>query len=77
MKKATLVLKDGTKLQGKSFGADISSAGEVVFNTGMMGYPESFTDPSYRGQIMVLTYPLIGNYGVGGACKDEDQIPKR
>ena len=77
MKKATLVLKDGTKLHGKSFGADISSAGEVVFNTGMMGYPESFTDPSYRGQIMVLTFPLIGNYGVGEDGKDEDDISIR
>jgi carbamoyl-phosphate synthase small subunit len=64
MPTSTLVLKDGTKLQGKSFGADIAAEGEVVFNTGMMGYPESFTDPSYRGQILVLTYPLIGNYGV-------------
>lgn len=74
---ATLVLKDGTKFTGKSFGAEVSSAGEVVFNTGMMGYPESFTDPSYSGQIMTLTYPLIGNYGVGGGCKDEDAIEKR
>ncbi len=77
MKNATLVLKDGTKLSGKSFGADISSAGEVVFNTGMMGYPESFTDPSYRGQIMVLTYPLVGNYGVGKEGEFEDEITKR
>lgn len=77
MTTATLVLKDGTKLQGQSFGAEISSAGEVVFNTGMMGYPESFTDPSYTGQIMVLTYPLVGNYGVGGSCKDDDGIEKR
>jgi carbamoyl-phosphate synthase small subunit len=77
MKTATLVLKDGTKLTGKSFGAPLSGAGEVVFNTSMVGYPESFTDPSYRGQIMVLTYPLIGNYGVGGSCKDDDQISKR
>lgn len=77
MKTATLVLKDGTRLTGKSFGADIASAGEVVFNTGMMGYPESFTDPSYTGQIITLTYPLIGNYGVGAETKDKDQIPKR
>ncbi len=61
---STINLKDGTTLRGGSFGADIPSAGEVVFNTGMMGYPESFTDPSYRGQILVLTYPLVGNYGV-------------
>ena len=77
MKKAKLVLKDGTELIGESFGADIQSAGEVVFNTSMVGYPESFTDPSYTGQIMVLTYPLVGNYGVGGACKDDDNVSKR
>ena len=59
-----LVLKDGTIFSGKAFGAEKSAAGEVVFNTGMVGYPESMTDPSYRGQILVLTYPLIGNYGV-------------
>ncbi len=77
MKTAKLVLKDGTVLEGKSFGADLSSAGEVVFNTSMVGYPESFTDPSYRGQIMVLTYPLIGNYGVGKNETDEDGIETR
>jgi len=77
MSKAKLILRDGTTFSGDSFGADISSAGEVVFNTSMVGYPESFSDPSYTGQIMVLTYPLIGNYGVGGACKDDDGISKR
>ncbi|KAJ1847849.1 Carbamoyl-phosphate synthase, partial [Coemansia sp. RSA 2708] len=62
---ATLALKDGTLLQGHSFGAETKSvSGECVFQTGMVGYPESLTDPSYRGQILVLTYPLIGNYGV-------------
>lgn len=59
-----LVLEDGTVLEGKSFGAPVSSAGEVVFSTGMVGYPESLTDPSYLGQILIFTYPLIGNYGV-------------
>jgi len=59
-----LVLEDGSAFGGFSFGADAETVGEVVFNTGMVGYPESFTDPSYRGQILVLTYPLIGNYGV-------------
>lgn len=63
-KKATLVLKDGSSYHGYLFGAPVSSSGEVVFNTGMVGYPESLTDPSYKGQILVLTYPLIGNYGV-------------
>lgn len=59
-----LVLSDKTILVGESFGANISVCGEVVFNTGMTGYPESLTDPSYFGQILVLTYPLQGNYGV-------------
>jgi carbamoyl-phosphate synthase small subunit len=62
--KANLELEDGSVYQGISFGSQKSIAGEVVFNTGMMGYPESLTDPSYTGQILVLTYPLIGNYGV-------------
>ena len=61
---ATLILSDGTVFEGESFGANIDSDGEVVFNTGMAGYPESLTDPSYRGQILTFTYPLIGNYGV-------------
>jgi carbamoyl-phosphate synthase small subunit len=59
-----LLLEDGTTIQGEAFGALAEASGEVVFNTGMVGYPESLTDPSYRGQILVLTYPLIGNYGV-------------
>mmetsp|Transcript_8103 Transcript_8103/g.9355 ORF Transcript_8103/g.9355 Transcript_8103/m.9355 type:complete len:1365 (-) Transcript_8103:22-4116(-) len=63
--KACLYLADGSPpLDGNSFGANTSISGEVVFNTGMVGYPEALTDPSYRGQILVLTYPLIGNYGV-------------
>lgn len=61
---AKLVLEDNTLVVGRAFGHQESRAGEVVFNTGMVGYPESLTDPSYRGQILVLTYPLIGNYGV-------------
>ncbi len=61
---ATLILDDGSVFQGLSFGYEKPVAGEVVFNTAMTGYPESLTDPSYSGQIMVLTYPLIGNYGV-------------
>ncbi len=59
-----LILSDGSTFSGKSFGKDVSVSGEVVFATGMVGYPESITDPSYKGQILVLTYPLIGNYGV-------------
>lgn len=64
MRKVTLLLDDGTSFNGYSFGAEHPIAGEVVFNTAMSGYPESLTDPSYAGQLMVLTYPLIGNYGV-------------
>ena len=64
MRDVTLVLSDGTKFHGKSFGCEQPVAGEVVFNTAMMGYPESLTDPSYAGQLMTLTYPLVGNYGV-------------
>ncbi|KAK4193838.1 protein pyrABCN [Podospora australis] len=60
----TLELQDGSVYQGYSFGAQKSIAGELVFQTGMVGYPESVTDPSYRGQILVITFPLVGNYGV-------------
>ncbi len=64
MRKVTLILDDGTKFHGESFGYEKPAAGEVVFNTGMIGYLESLTDPSYAGQLMVMTYPLVGNYGV-------------
>ena len=64
MRNVTLVLDDGTKFHGQSFGYETPVAGEVVFNTAMTGYPESLTDPSYAGQLMTLTYPLVGNYGV-------------
>eukprot|EP01083_Nonionella_stella_P318116 1161256_1 len=67
---AKLTLADDTIIEGLSFGAEANVSGEVVFNTGMVGYPESLTDPSYCGQILVLTYPLIGNYGV----PDEDEM---
>lgn len=62
--RAKLILEDGTVFEGKSFGYEKSAAGEVVFYTGMTGYPESLTDPSYSGQILVSSYPMIGNYGV-------------
>jgi carbamoyl-phosphate synthase small subunit len=62
--KAKLVLEDGSEMTGYSFGFNSNTNGEVVFNTGMVGYPETLTDPSYRGQILVCTFPLIGNYGV-------------
>ncbi|MGQ1890706.1 glutamine-hydrolyzing carbamoyl-phosphate synthase small subunit [Thermophagus sp. OGC60D27] len=71
-KSIKLVLEDGTVFKGKSFGYHKSVAGEVVFNTAMTGYPESLTDPSYEGQILVSTYPLVGNYGVPGNEMEND-----
>ncbi|GKX31124.1 carbamoyl-phosphate synthase small chain [Vallitalea longa] len=65
---AKLILEDGTVLEGKGFGADTTVCGELVFNTGMTGYTEILTDPSYAGQVVTMTYPLIGNYGIN----DED-----
>ena len=67
-----LVLEDGSAFHGKSFGYEGSIAGEVVFNTAMTGYPESLTDPSFKGQILVLTYPLVGNYGVPREDSEND-----
>ncbi|MEK6681834.1 MAG: glutamine-hydrolyzing carbamoyl-phosphate synthase small subunit [Nitrospirota bacterium] len=72
-KKAVLALSDGMVFEGYSFGAEGETIGEVVFNTSMMGYQEILTDPSYRGQIVTMTYPLIGNYGIN----DEDVESKR
>ena len=63
-KKRYLVLSDGTVYEGFAFGADVSAIGELVFTTGMCGYIETLTDPSYYGQIVLQTYPLIGNYGI-------------
>ena len=71
-KKAILELEDGTVLEGKSFGYEKVCSGEVVFNTSMTGYPESLTDPSYEGQILVTTFPLIGNYGVPPKVKSNE-----
>jgi len=70
--RARLVLEDGSQWQGISFGSPKPAAGEVVFNTGMIGYPEALTDPSYYGQILCLTYPLVGNYGVPRNRKHKD-----
>ena len=64
MTQAHLVLADGTTYTGTAFGAAGTTTGEVVFNTGMTGYQEILTDPSYAGQLVALTYPIIGNYGV-------------
>lgn len=69
-----LILEDGSVFSGYSFGSKKPVSGEVVFNTGMVGYPESLTDPSYRGQILILTYPLIGNYGVPGKEKEDNLL---
>jgi len=72
--KIRLVLEDSTEFSGHSFGFEKSISGEVVFNTAMTGYPESLTDPSYKGQILVLTYPLIGNYGVPEESIDNQML---
>jgi carbamoyl-phosphate synthase (ammonia) len=75
--KAYLVLEGGHKFPGYSFGHERSCAGEVVFNTGLTGYPEALTDPSYRGQILTLTYPIVGNYGVPDTkLRDEHGLMK-
>ena len=68
--KTKLILEDGSEFSGYSFGYEGNTNGEVVFNTGMVGYPETMTDPSYRGQILVCTYPLIGNYGIPSKEKE-------
>jgi len=76
-KKATLVLEDGSVYEGYAFGAEAGASGEVVFNTSMMGYQEMLTDPSYAGQIVVPTYPLIGNYGVNKQDFESSKIQVR
>ena len=76
MKEARLILEDGTVFCGRSFGYDAGATGEVVFNTAMTGYPESLTDPSYAGQILVGTFPLIGNYGVPDCSMGSDGLPR-
>ncbi len=73
-KKAYLILEDGTELQGLSFGHEEDSLGEVVFNTSMSGYQEILTDPSYNGQIITMTYPMIGNYGVNDEDVESDRV---
>jgi carbamoyl-phosphate synthase small subunit len=76
-KRAILVLADGSVYEGQGFGADVDSYGEVVFNTSMTGYQEMLTDPSYAGQIVVPTYPLIGNYGINDNDIESDRIQVR
>ena len=75
MRNVTLILDDGTRFRGQSFGYEKPVAGEVVFNTAMTGYPESLTDPSYAGQLMTLTYPLVGNYGVPPFSIEANGLP--
>ncbi|MCH5307146.1 MAG: carbamoyl-phosphate synthase large subunit [Prevotella sp.] len=75
MKQAALILDDGSRFDGWSFGYDMNVSGEVVFNTAMTGYPESLTDPSYAGQILVMTYPLVGNYGVPSTKLGDSGLP--
>ena len=75
MRNVTLILDDGSRFHGKSFGYEKPVAGEVVFNTAMTGYPESLTDPSYAGQLMTLTYPLVGNYGVPPFTIEANGLP--
>ncbi|KAI9875061.1 MAG: Multifunctional pyrimidine synthesis protein CAD [Pleopsidium flavum] len=74
--RATFTIRDGPVFHGKSFGAKSNISGEAVFTTSLVGYPESLTDPSYRGQILVFTQPLIGNYGVPSSARDENGLLK-
>ncbi|MCL2333176.1 MAG: carbamoyl phosphate synthase small subunit, partial [Candidatus Methanoplasma sp.] len=77
MAKSYLVLEDGSVFEGEPFGYKASAVGEVVFSTGMAGYQESLTDPSFRGQILVMTYPLIGNYGINDDYYQSDCVHTR
>ncbi|MBU2617708.1 MAG: carbamoyl phosphate synthase small subunit, partial [Euryarchaeota archaeon] len=74
MLEALLVLEDGTIVKGKGFGVERTVFGELVFNTSMVGYQEALTDPSYRGQILMMTYPLIGNYGTNSEDFESEKI---
>ena len=77
MSAAYLLLEDGARFDGELAGAAVRGTGEVVFNTSMSGYQEAVSDPSYAGQIIVFTYPLIGNYGVTAAHMESDRIHAR
>src|SRR5881628_2000499 len=72
-----ILLEDGTRFEGDLCGADVAGLGEVVFNTSMSGYQEAVTDPSYAGQIIVFTYPLVGNYGVSAEAMESDRVHAR
>lgn len=73
-RKAYLILEDGTTFEGLTFGAEVESIGEAVFNTSLSGYQEALTDPSYSGQILTMTYPMIGNYGVNDEDVESDKV---
>src|SRR5258706_14325500 len=73
-KSAFLVLEDGTVLEGEAFGFPTTAYGELVFNTGMTGYQESLTAPSYHGQVLMFTYPMVGNYGVNPDDWESDRV---
>ena len=75
--KAWLVLEDGSIYPGRTFGAEAEAHGEVVFNTSMTGYQEVLTDPSYAGQLVTLTYPLVGNYGISEDHFESKRIQRR
>ena len=75
MSKGHLLLEDGSRYTGAPFGGGNKAEGEVVFNTGMVGYPEALTDPSYHRQILVFTQPMIGNYGVPPLERDRFSLP--
>ena len=77
MHPATLALEDGSVFEGRSFGAPTERSGEVVFNTALTGYQEVFTDPSYSGQIVVLTNPQIGNYGASRDDRRRESNPRK
>src|SRR6478735_2158719 len=72
--RAYLVLEDGTVFEGRPFGAPVAATGEVVFNTSMTGYQEALTDPSYAGQVLVMTYPIQGNYGTNGRDDESSRV---
>ncbi len=77
MARSYLVLEDGSFYEGEAFGHDSPASGEVVFSTGMCGYQESLTDPSFRGQVLVMTYPLVGNYGISDDSYQSDSVHAR
>ena len=77
MTSAYVLLEDGTRFDGEACGADAHATGEVVFTTGMSGYQESMTDPSFARQLITFTYPHIGNYGVSGEAMESDAVHAR